>query len=260
MQVLSQPSPSRALPSSHSSPGFGTPLPQSTGVGVSVGVSVGVTVAVGVLVTVDVTVGVSVSVMVAVGISVPVAVMLGVRVTVGVDVTVAVSVTVGVAVSVAVGVAVCVGVRVTVGVAVAVKIGVHTAPVQPRSGSHAWQGLQVTLALTQPPALALGFIGSQVLVVHRLPSLQSASDWHWLTATVIEHEACRLALSVAVNDRTCVVPASPPPVVHAKALLTGLAVVGNPGVSVAPLGRPTAFIVTFWPKSLSEAWTVKLTL
>src|SRR5262249_3103281 len=74
---------------------------------------------------------------------------------------------------------------------------------------------------------------------------------------VIEHKACSPAVSVAVKVTMCV-PASPVVGVHEKTLLTGRAVVGSAGDIDAPDGRPTALSVIVWPKSASEACTVKL--
>jgi len=73
---------------------------------------------------------------------------------------------------------------------------------------------------------------------------------------VIEHRVCNPLLSVAVNVITYV-PISAAVGVQEKVLLTGLPLVGKEGVMVAPAGRPAAFKVTVWPRSGSDACTVK---
>src|SRR5947207_8596696 len=71
--------------------------------------------------------------------------------------------------------------------------------------------------------------------------------------------ACAPLLSVAVNVITYV-PASATLGVQEKRLLTGLPLVGNCGVMVAPAGNPATFKVTLCPGSASDACTGKLSV
>jgi len=130
-QPASQPSPATRLPSSHSSPGSSTPLPQAIDVGEGDGVGLEVAEGVGDAVAVSVAVGNAVAVAVSVGVALGSGdgVAVGVSVGLAVVVTVAdgVGVRVGVAERVAVGVAVRVGVVVGLPVAVGVAVAVPLA-------------------------------------------------------------------------------------------------------------------------------------
>src|SRR5437867_8797912 len=74
---------------------------------------------------------------------------------------------------------------------------------------------------------------------------------------IVEHWLCKPVLSVAVKTITCDPPCAEVGV-QLNVLDTGFPELGNPGVMVAPLGRPIAFIVTVFPRSLSRAVTVKV--